>query len=331
MPLAYAFVSQRSSLGIPTTQWSGLANTFAQSNTRASGWSYMLLGSALSYMPDDHVASNYITKWVEHNVDHTAQSIGYLPSDQEDWGVYCMGDRLNSPWMQGFNTLGYLFLNKHLDNADSNTVADLSIKFHKNLLDDPQKYTLNSYRMMITERSGQWQPGVNDFRSTPLPVCHPTAVTTRASDNKVIATAWKNGMEIAVNDPIYFSAQTEAPANCNVPAEVTEGDEYFVVSVNGFEMEISTTLGGSPINFNSDTSNCTIFTRPAIATTDPANFPPYLPNDNSVAAIAASAAIEGNYYDNTVILDSDITDLNSWTTNIVYDDILTWAYKEGQF
>jgi hypothetical protein len=342
--LLYYGDSYRQSLfTIPNDVWGANSQLSVLENHRVMGWSLIYMANGYSVCPDNEVFTNAYKKWVNNNMSYLKTSIDYLPQKQKDWGIISYHyTGISAPYYQNFIAMGSLHCHNIIGSTDTQAMADISVQYPKSLWDNANGiYNACNWGMLMTEKTGDWHQINNDFLTVgDYWAANPTGDTGNTSGDVDSTTdlitipAYIDGMKYADNDPMIFLGRNSRGDILTLPTGIVEGQTYYVRDHtdvgDGGTFRISTTPGGAAFDFTDSPQNMVIMGKPAIATTTPMAFPPYLYPEDSNPTIARAALVMANDYNDTVVTDALVTTVNAFLVNRDYPTNPIWAFKEGQ-
>jgi len=309
----YNWANYQTAFNIPSTAWHGVSSVFVPGNTRSAGWALTLLTIAAAITPSQDALGNvestesYFNALLQQSTMYMATAVNspYMPSSQLSAGWWIdsgngSAQSIASPWMQDFIVMGSAFAYLAVGDMSAQTMVNFLAKHTIGLVNTAIYRTVPEKILVLPTSSGVWTSGTNEF--FPIADCPAdlglanVTVAGGSSANITVAAGigLLNPLAIAANDTIYWSSLAENLSSASVPAEVSIGTAYYVVSTTSSGsnqiIQISATRGGSPITFALPYSGCQLFWYGtallgyAVATSSI-----FLPQSDSYPAIARAA------------------------------------------
>jgi len=325
------FQSSRPSLSIPTTQYLGTGDLNSGNNSRGVGLGLAIMAGAVAVVPDNDVARNFFTVYNDQHGDYLAVSLSYYPQSQKDAGVsvFNEGHGVEAPWAQALIVMGSFFNYRLTENANIKTYADHMAKFSANMWNGTQSAKSMAYRFIPTPKSQPWESVTNEFHH-PKYASHIVDAGTSASSTLIgLSSLTPDSVEfpVTVGDSAFFMDNNNlGNQSRDIPAEITEGTEYYVVSISGLNIEVSATPGGPAISFASVNNAAISFllqSQDAVAMTAP-----NISSADSYTMMQKAAAVLAHHTGSPNINASHVTEAQNFTSNITVDidSKLNWRY-----
>jgi hypothetical protein len=341
--------SAYASLSIPTGIYAGLPGIWKPSNGRAICFSINLLGQGGGLIRADHVAYNYMQKWVAHIGDWIGGSLQYMPTSQRAFGAFypkswfdgIPGQGRVPVWFMGLIALGSYNAYRLTGDTRYRDLGDSAANMPIGVFASGRNYMNDQYMVGDRPKASDWVAGTNEYYApSNIPVFNLTAAVTDHTNGIIrmdLAEGFgqnQSGGWLTMTNGDKWATSSFSGA---FPPELPEGQVFYVrdvtVHVGGLPdvnctFKLATTPGGSPLTYAANsTGEFQTQWWPQDAVHPVSVNPPYvIPSDSYApmqAAAVEMAAACGNVAASASVLSKErtfmsTTDRGAW---------MPWALK----